>query len=104
MIPVAVGGRPEPLDVAAAWSKDQSALTLGIVNPMKTPIELPVEFKGVELTGKGRLFVITGPDGKAFNEPGKEPAVKIEEREWKRIEGRFTVPPISVALYVLPVK
>src|SRR5512137_2607903 len=32
-IPVEITGAPEPLDVAAAWTKDRKALTISVVNP-----------------------------------------------------------------------
>jgi len=90
--------------VAAAWTKDRTALTVAVVNPTETAVKLPVEFKGVGLSGKGRLWCLTGPDRMAYNEPGKELRVRITEGELSGIPGELELPPISVSLYELPVK
>lgn len=102
--PVQVGGAPEPLDVVAAWTKDRKALTIGIVNPTEKQLELPVDFKGVALSGKGRLWQITGPDKMAYNEPGKPRQVDIVEKSVRRISNKFKVPPMSILLYKLRAK
>lgn len=104
VIPVEIGGQPDPLDVAAAWTKDRTALTVAVVNPTETAFKLPVEFKGVGLSGKGRLWRLTGPDRMAYNEPGKELRVRITEEELSGIPGELELPAASVSLYELPVK
>jgi alpha-N-arabinofuranosidase len=102
--PVEVGGKPEPLDVAAAWTADRKAITIAIVNPTQGQIDLPVELKGVELTGKGQSWLITGPDALAYNEPGKEPVVFIAEKVVENFSDKLTAPPLSAVLYKLKVK
>ena len=103
-IPVQVSGSPEPLDVAAAWTKDRKTLTIGIVNPTKENIELPIDFRGVTLSGKGQLWLITGPDEMAYNEPGKPRKVDIVEKPVEGISNKIQVPPMSASLYALSVK
>jgi alpha-N-arabinofuranosidase len=103
-IPVEVAGSPEPLDVAAAWTEDGKALTVGIVNPRNEKIDLPVEFKDVSLSGNGKRWVITGPDPMSYNEPGKALQVDIVEGTVSGITDKLEVPPISVTLYRLEVK
>jgi alpha-N-arabinofuranosidase len=100
-IPVDVGGSPEPLDVAAAWTEDRKHLTIGIVNPTHRALDLPMNIQGVDLEGSGRLWLITGPDDKAYNEPGKTPVVAIEEKTVTGFTGKVTVPPICITLYKL---
>ena len=41
-----------PLDVAAAWTEDRKALTIGIVNPTEQKCELAMDLKGDNLTGQ----------------------------------------------------
>lgn len=102
--PVEIGGQPDPLDVAAAWTNDRKALTVAVVNPTETAVKLPIEFKGVALSGKGRVWRLTGPDRMAYNEPGKELNVRITEEGLVVIPGELELPPMSVSLYELPVK
>jgi len=99
VIPVEVTGEPEPLDIAAAWTKDRKALTVAIVNPTETAFKVPVDFKGAALSGKGRVWLITGPDRMAYNEPGKKPSVRISEKRLSGISNELDAPPISVSLY-----
>ena len=103
-IPVAVGGDCAPLDVAAAWTQDRTALTVGIVNPCLDAQKVPVRVDGASLTGSGRVWTITGTDPMAYNEPGVPPAVRIEEKEVDGISDALDVGPISVTLYALAVK
>ena len=102
--PVAVTGDAMPLDVAAAWTKDRKALTVAVVNPMQETMTLSMSLTGAALTGKGRVWRITGPDAMAYNEPGKPPSVQIEERSCSGIADRVGVPPLSVSLYSLGVR
>jgi len=100
-LPVAVTGDAEPLDVAAAWTTDRKALTIGIVNPTEQEHELAIDLKDAQLTGKGRLWLIADTDPLAYNEPGKEPNVEIEEKPVTGISNKLNLPPLSISLYKL---
>jgi len=104
LIPVELGSETYPLDVAAAWTSDRKALTIGIVNATEQKQELPIALKGAKLTGKGRLWLIAHSDPMAYNEPGKEPNVVIEEKAVTGISNKLTVPPLSINLYELTVR
>jgi alpha-N-arabinofuranosidase len=108
-IPVEVTGAPEPLYVSAAWTEDRGALTISIVNPTKNMVKLPVDMKNVSLSGSGIMWQIKDDDEMAYNEPGKEKRVRIEETEIEDINidnnsFKLEVQPVSVSLYRLPVK
>ena len=100
-VPVAVSGIPEPLDIVAAWAKGRKALTVAIVNPTKEKQFLAVDIKGAELSGKGQLWQIAHPDPMAYNEPGKEPNVVIEEKPPKGVSNKLSVPALSICIYEL---
>jgi alpha-N-arabinofuranosidase len=104
-VPVTVGGNCGllNLDVAAAWTADRRALTIGVVNPHDRPLELKLEIKGAELAAGGTVWVITGDDPMLYNEPGQPARVKIDERA-VITDGQLAVPPLSVSLYTLPVR
>jgi alpha-N-arabinofuranosidase len=100
-VPVTITGAPEPLDVAAAWLDDRSALTLAIVNPTAEPQALALQMTGAAFAPAATLRRIAGTDPKAYNEPGKPPAVKIEESTNVPVGGRLTLPPMSISIYEL---
>jgi alpha-L-arabinofuranosidase len=98
---VRVTGAPDPLDAAAAWSKDRRALTIAIVNPTGSERTLALDLRGARLTGPGRVFVITGPGALAHNAPGRERSVGIREGSFEDAPEVLSSPPLSVTLYVL---
>jgi alpha-N-arabinofuranosidase len=103
-VPVAVTGDGGPLDVSAAWTADHKALTVGIVNPTQQQRELAMDLKGAQLTGEGVLRLISHSDPMAYNEPGKEPSVAIEEKTVTGLTDKLNVPPLSISLYTLAAK
>ncbi len=103
-IPVRVTDAPEPLYVAAAWTSDQNAITISIVNPTDEPVSLPVELKGVKVNSVGQRWQITGSDKMAHNTPGEAPDVTIEEVPVMWNDGRLIVSPISVSIFKFGVK
>ncbi len=50
-----------PLDVSAALSADGKLLTIAIVNPTDSAQDLDVAIQGARLSGKGRMWRLTGP-------------------------------------------
>jgi alpha-N-arabinofuranosidase len=100
-LPVRITGAPEPLDVMAAWTDEKKALTISIVNPLREPQPLALDLKGAALPKTAKLFRIAGSDPLAYNEPGKEPVVRVEETAGAPFSGRLTVPPLSASIYVL---
>jgi len=100
-LPVRITGAPEPLDIMAAWTEGKKSLTISIVNPTAEARVLALSLKGAAVPKTARLFRIAGSDPLAYNEPGKEPAVKIEEEADVPFSGRLTVPPLSASIYVL---
>jgi alpha-N-arabinofuranosidase len=103
VVPVATEAG-QPLDVTAALSEDGKALTVAVVNPTMERLDVPLEVKGVGLTGSGRVWQIGGSDPMAYNEPGKDPKVRIEEAPVEGISQSLRVGPCSVSIYALTVK
>jgi alpha-N-arabinofuranosidase len=101
-VPVAITGNVEPLDVVAAWTEDRKAVTVAVVNPTVYTYEIGLDVKDAQLTGRGRLWQIAGPDPMAYNEPGKEPKVVIEEKSLPGTPDKLSVPAFSICLYKLP--
>ncbi len=104
-LPVAVSSTSAgPLDVVAAWTEDHTALTVAIVNPTASGYTLTLDLKNAQLTGAGRLWVITHSDPMAYNEPGQPLRVVIEERSLSDISSELSVPSLSISLYELPAR
>jgi len=99
--PVEVIGETKPLDVAAAWTKNRKAITIGIVNPTKTEYDLVLNLKGATVKGTGQLFQIAGSNPLVYNQPGKKPNVVIEQKQLTDISNKLSVPPLSINLYKL---
>ncbi len=102
--PVKVEGDFAPLDVAAAWNADRTALTVGIVNPTSESRQVALRVAGCELAGSGRQWVMTGPSKWSYNAPGKTPQVTLDHRSFREGTDRLQVSPLSVTLAELPVQ
>lgn len=103
-IPIAVAGDINPLDVAAALTKNKKAITIAIVNPTQKNYSLPITPKNFKPTGKGKRWTISHPNPMAFNDPGKKPEVTIDEKELSGINETIEVLPLSVCLYKLEIQ
>ncbi len=90
-----------PLDVAAAWTADRKALSIGIVNPTMKGCDICLEIVGAKLSGNGTRWQIAGNDPMAHNAPGKEPPVRIEQSLVRDVRDKLPVAPCSVTLLSL---
>ena len=103
-IPVDVTNNNAAIDVAAAWTEDRKALTIGVVNTTSQQQEISIDLKGVNLTGTGTVWIIANSDPMAYNEPGKELKVEIEKSKVTGVSKQLTVPGYSINLYRLDVR
>ena len=93
-----------PLDVAAALSADGATLTIGVVNPTMTALDLPLTIQNLQISGNGQRWQIAGDDPMAYNEPGKPARVKIDQSDVEGAADRLSVAPCSITLFALEVK
>jgi len=98
-IPVEVDGAFKPLDIVAALSADNTILTVAVVNPSEKAHSVALKLKGRELTGRGRKWLLTGPNKWAHNAPGKPRRVDIVTSSIADATGRLDAVPLSVTLY-----
>jgi DUF1680 family protein/alpha-L-arabinofuranosidase/predicted GH43/DUF377 family glycosyl hydrolase len=103
-VPVAVSGKLHGLDVAAAWTADKKAITIGIVNPTEAAYDVTLMLEGASLTGNGRCWTIAHDDPMAYNEPGQAPKVAIKEDSVSGLSDTLDSPAYSVRLYELEVR
>jgi alpha-N-arabinofuranosidase len=93
-----------PYDIAAALTKDGKAVTLSVVNPTTSPIEVSPALTGATLAGNGTRYHITGKDEFAHNFPGQPRAVDIVQTEGINPAAPLAVPALSATVFVLPLK
>jgi alpha-N-arabinofuranosidase len=102
-IPLTVEQLSGDADISAALTKDGKALTIGVMNPTAAEVELRPALAGATLGGAATRWHITGPNPTAHNTPGKPRVVDL-----KRTDGLsaadLRVPPLSAAVFVLPLK
>jgi alpha-N-arabinofuranosidase len=100
-LPVTIREQPKPLDVAAAWTADRSALTVAVVNPTPQARTLQLDVAGARLAGAARRYVLTGQGPLAHNAPGRPRGVTVEETNAAGLREPLAVPPLSVTLLVV---
>jgi alpha-L-arabinofuranosidase len=93
-----------PINALAALSADGNMLTIGVVNPTASLLEVPLAINGIEIAGHGTLHEIGGKDLMAYNDPGAKPAVVIKENRVSGIKDSLTVTPYSISLFSLPLR
>ncbi len=102
--PVDITNSNKALDIAAAWTEDKKALTIGVVNTTAQEQKITMDLKSANITGEGTLWIIANSDPMAYNTPGQEPKVVIKENKVTGISNQLTVPGYSVNLYRLDIR
>ena len=100
-IPVQLKGEFSPLDIAAALSSDGNMLTVAIVNPSEQTKSVILKLDQGKLTGRGRQWIITGPNKWSYNAPGKARQVDITQSTLTAVPNVMALAPLSVTLYAL---
>ncbi len=101
-VSVAVSNDGAPLDVAAAWTSDRRALTIGVVNPTNEPRTLALSVEGARIDAPTASWVVSGSHRRAYNTPGQPRQVILETASPTIEDGRVVVRPLSVTLFVVP--
>ena len=101
--PVNVSNAPEPLDITAALTSDQRALTFSVVNPTSENQELALTLEGAAFGNHAQQWVITGPERRSHNHPGEPRAIDITTNPVAP-SGKLTVAPLSVTLVSYDIK
>lgn len=102
-IPVAVDSDTTDLDIAVAMNENRTFLTISIVNEQAEPQEVAFDFGDKQVGTEGIQWLIQNDDLMAYNNPGEEPAVTIEEKSISMSGYRVTVPPYAIQLIQLAV-
>jgi alpha-N-arabinofuranosidase len=103
-IPLRIEQDFAPCDVAAALTKDGKTLTIGVVNPTESELELTPAVSGATPAGPATRWHITGPGPTAHNTPGKPRVVDIQRTDGLAATSPLRVPALSATVFVLPLK
>ena len=68
------------LDISAALTEDRSALTVSVVNMDSIPQSIKLDLGEIKCAKQGQQWVIQNSNPEAFNTPGEQPQVVIEEQ------------------------
>jgi alpha-N-arabinofuranosidase len=93
-----------PLDVAAAWTEDRSALTIAVINPTESEFPLELGISGAELAGTGTRWRMAPESLDATVSVGRNPEVVVEEKTVTGVPSSVTLPRFSVTIYRLEAK
>ncbi|MCA1755872.1 MAG: hypothetical protein LC649_00200 [Bacteroidales bacterium] len=102
-IPVSVSGDTRPLDIAAAVTEGRDTLTVSVVNPTYERFTVPLNIGGASMAGEMEIWSIEAPDDMAYNEPGREMAVKIVKRTGN-FKGNVIIEPAGIMIFRIPIE
>lgn len=91
-------------DVAAALTADGKTLTIGVMNPTDKEVVIRAGFTGKNLSRSATRWHITGPSATAHNLPGQPRVVDIQKTEGMRVSGGLPIPPLSAAVFRVPLE
>jgi alpha-N-arabinofuranosidase len=90
-------------DIAAALTKDGKTLTIGVVNPTESEVELNASLAGATPAGSATRWHIAGKDEFVHNTPGQPRVVDIQRTDDLTVSA-LRVPQLSCAVFTLPLK
>jgi alpha-L-arabinofuranosidase len=90
-------------DISVALTKDGRTLTIGVMNPGSSDLELQPSLSGAAIVGTATRWHITGPNAEAHNTPGQRRVVDIAETGGLAASN-LRVPPLSAAIFRIPLK
>lgn len=107
----AIGDQPDktsgsptyPLDMVAALSPNHKYLILSVVNATESPQQFSLSIPGVQSTGAGKIWQLTGASVSAANRVGQPSEVSVTEHSVSPDLQPVSVAPISINIYQIPV-
>jgi len=103
-IPVEIKGETRPLDIGATLTSGGDTLTISVVNPTREEVSFPLSLAGCIVSGNIEVWNVTSTDEMSTNEPGREPAVKIEGPGFEKFRNRLRVGPASITIFRISLK
>ena len=95
-IPVFIDDEYDDLDIVAALDPDMNMITVSIVNIAQDNKSISLDFGTTSIRPDGRQWLIHNSDPEAYNVPGEEPNIRIEEADISLTERKFSIPGYSI--------
>jgi alpha-L-arabinofuranosidase len=95
---VNAGSPTYPVDVTAALTTDGRFLTVAVVNPTESAQRVDLSVKGIALRGRGRVWVMTGPNLTAATGLNRQ-EVQVSESPIDETPKTLSVAPIGISIY-----
>jgi len=97
-IPVKIENSNPNLDISAALTDDKKEITIAVVNMGSVPQSIKFELGDTKYAKQGQQWVIQNSNPEAFNTPGEQPQVVIDEQTLDFSKGIMEVPGYAVKL------
>lgn len=97
------GSPTYPLDMFAALTPDHRFLTIAVVNATEAEQKFELNVTGARVAGPSELWQMTGNSLDAADHVGQAPQVEVKKLDLGEAPHSFTVAPISIDIYRLPV-
>jgi alpha-N-arabinofuranosidase len=97
-VPVKIESTNPNLDISAALTEDQSTLTVAVVNMDSIPQSIKLDLGEIKCAIQAQQWVIQNSNPEAFNTPGEQPQVVIEEQVLDFSKKVMEVPGYSVKM------
>ncbi len=97
-IPIKVSGETRDLDISAALTADQKALTVAIVNPTANLEIVNLNVMDFKFGKEMIKWTIAGPDPEIYNEPDRPPKLVIAQEKTHLTENGVVVPAYGIVL------
>ena len=103
-IPVEVTGTTTKLNVSAAFTNAKDSLTIAIVNALDIDVYYKIDLRGAKPLNGYLKWTIANTNPNAYNEPGKEPVVKIIDDTFSAKIDSILIPAYAVVMVKFPVE
>lgn len=103
-IPVTVNGSTTSLNVSAAFTSAKDSLTVAVINALATDVFYKVNLYGSRQKAGYEMWTIANPDPNAYNEPGKEPSIIIENKKFAETIDSIKIPAYGLVMVKFPVE
>ncbi len=100
-IPMTVQNGIKGLDIAAAWTTDRKAVTLGMMNAKDRAVTFALKLEGAALPKTAKGWIIQNSDSEAFNDEVHRDRVAIQETSADLASGSIALKPYSITLFRL---
>lgn len=104
LIPVAVTGSNANLNVSAAYTSDKDSLTVAVVSALASESYMNFSIIGAEQLVGFNKWTIANSNPEAYNKPGNESEIVINEEKFDTKIDSILVPPYSIVMVKFPIK